>query len=204
MFTITSSATRIGVITYSNVAEHSIKLKDHTDMDSFHDAVHDISLMNRWTRIDLALRLAQKEMFITANGGRSNVPDILILLTDGAQTKMVGAEDPAIIAEELRNSGVTIIAIGMGTAVDMKELTLIAGGTNLLFTASTFTELNSDGFQNAVKLHACLGKSIVFLTQRQNVRAAQYHYMPLDLDSDEFRSTNIKSRYCNLDRFIPK
>ena len=157
IFDISTQISRVGVITYSGVAEHTIKLKDHPNIVSFYDAVDAIPLMNSVTRIDLALRLAQNEMFTTANGGRSSVPDILILMTDGTQTQTANSEDPATIADELRKTGVTIIVLGMGSGINLAELTKIARGPEMVFTAATFTELNSATFKTSVKDLTCLG-----------------------------------------------
>ena len=46
-------------------------MKDHTDILSFGHAVDAIPLMGFQTRIDRALRLAQKELFAVENGGKS-------------------------------------------------------------------------------------------------------------------------------------
>ena len=42
--------------------------------------------MGYTTRIDRALRLAQKTMFTPENGARAGQANILILLTDGSQS----------------------------------------------------------------------------------------------------------------------
>ena len=57
------------------------------------------------TRIDIALKLAKKEMFTEANGMRPNLPNILFLITDGSQTKEDDWVEPAPIAAQLRASG---------------------------------------------------------------------------------------------------
>ena len=62
------------------------QMKDHLDTVSFRKAVDAIPLMGMTTRIDRAMRLAQKELFATKNGAREGVTKMLILLTDGSQT----------------------------------------------------------------------------------------------------------------------
>ena len=57
-FGISPSGSRAGVITFSYYTEHSIKLKDHTDLLGFNKAVDKIPVMGSTTRIDKALRLA--------------------------------------------------------------------------------------------------------------------------------------------------
>ena len=70
-------------------------------------AVDDISHDNGVTRIDLALREAQRNFFTAAKGARPNVAKIVIVLTDGKQT--TGDSDyvnPATVAQELRDAGI--------------------------------------------------------------------------------------------------
>ena len=85
-FGISDEGSRLGVITFSYYSELSIKMSDHNDISSFNKAVDAIPLMGSTTRIDRALRLTQKEMFAPANGGREDVRDVLILLTDGKRS----------------------------------------------------------------------------------------------------------------------
>ena len=85
---ISKEGSRAGVITFSYKAEHSIKMKDHTDILDFNAAVDAIPLMGSTTRIDRALRLTQKELFSANNGALANNQNMLILLTDGSQTQV--------------------------------------------------------------------------------------------------------------------
>ena len=148
-FGISKDGSRAGVITFSKRAEHSIKMKDHTNINSFNAAVDLIPLMGLTTRIDIALNLAQKELFAAENGGRANTPNILILLTDGKQTEGTvdnPADDPAKITEELRKAGVIVFIVGIGAGTDMKELDDMAGGPGQSVHAATFDVLIGDEF----------------------------------------------------------
>ena len=62
--------------------------------------------MRDYTRIDKALRLAQKVFFTTANGGRKNAAKIIIILTDGLQKQRKSTEDPSAVANDIRNTGI--------------------------------------------------------------------------------------------------
>ena len=154
-FGISADGAHSGVITFSSRAEHSIKMKEHTDIDSFNAAVDRIPLMGFQTRIDRALRLAQAELFAVENGARVNTPKILVLLTDGSQTDADGAEAPAKIADELRSIGVTFIVIGIGSGIDMGELDSIAGGPGKAHSASSFEELVSGAFLTSLSQSTC-------------------------------------------------
>ena len=78
-------------------------------------AVDGIPFMGGGTRIDKALRQAQREFFIASNGGRENIPKIIILLTDGEHSG--GNEDPIVIAKEIRAVGISTIVIGIGSGM---------------------------------------------------------------------------------------
>jgi len=154
-FGVSDDASRAGVVTFSYYTEHSIKLNDHTDLSSFNKAVDDIALMGSTTRIDKALRLTQQEMFSIANGGRPGVNKVLIVLTDGSQTQDAGAEDPGVVAEELRNSGIRVLAVGIGKGVNGTELARIAGDSKNVYSAASFDELISRDFLSKVNTAGC-------------------------------------------------
>lgn len=153
---LSQQGSRAGVITYSEDAEYSIKMSDNFDIASFSKAVDQIPLMGKTTRIDRALRLAQKVMFTQENGARDDVPDVLLFITDGTQTDGIDAEYPGYIADELRDEGVTIIiVIGVGRYVHFHELEHIAGGAENAFLAPSFEAILSDNIMSALKERAC-------------------------------------------------
>ena len=154
-FGISSNKSRAGVMTFSYFSELSIKLNDHSDISSFNKAVDNIPLMGSTTRIDKALRLAQKELFSSANGGRAGVAKLLILLTDGSQTQDAGAEDPKDIADELRADGINILVVGIGHEINQTELTQIAGYPQNMYSASRFDEAIRNDFTSSFKKIAC-------------------------------------------------
>lgn len=158
IFGVSHNKSRVGVITFSNHAEHSIKLKDHDNVHDFNNAVDAIGLMGSVTRIDRALRTAQKEMFTVQNGARNGLAKVLVLLTDGSQTKRHDSEDPAMIAEELRNEGIALIVVGMGGGISHNELKKIAGSEDNVFIATSFNLLLSEKFIKVVRDKACKGK----------------------------------------------
>jgi secreted protein with Ig-like and vWFA domain len=162
MFGISSNGSRAGVVTFSFIAQHSIKLNSFNDLDSFNKAVDDIPLMGSTTRIDRALRLTQRQMFTVENGGRVGVTKLIILLTDGSQTPGGDAEDPDVIADELRNDGFVIIGIGIGSEVNQTELSHISGSKANTYSAATFDSLKDNDFIHKIKNSSCeIGNSIV-------------------------------------------
>nr|XP_047125019.1 uncharacterized protein LOC101240985 isoform X1 [Hydra vulgaris] len=159
LFSIKPNGSQAGVITFSFYTEHSIKLNQFSDQDSFNDAVDRIPLMGHTTRIDKGLRLAQKEMFKVENGGRPGVSKLLVLLTDGSQTQGKGVIDPAIIADEIRKQGVPIIAIGIGKEINKNELIKIGGGEANTYSADDFEKLKESDFIQNLKKGVCVTAS---------------------------------------------
>lgn len=154
-FGVSDDGARAGVVTFSYYTEHSIKLNDHTSLDTFNEAVDNIKLMGSTTRIDKALRMTQKEMFTIPNGGRPGVNKVLIVLTDGSQTQDAGAEDPGDVAKELRDRGIRVLSVGIGKGVNTTELAHIAGGKENVFSAASFDQLVSREFLDKVNSAGC-------------------------------------------------
>lgn len=154
-YSVSKTGVRASVVTFSDDAELSIKFNDHYDTRSFTDAVEGIALMGGHTRIDKALRLTQKEMFAQRNGGRIAVPKVVVMLTDGTQTWDASAEDPVLIADELRKLGMNILVVGVGNRINNKELKSIAGQDQRFFTAVNFDELVSGEFIDKISSTTC-------------------------------------------------
>ena len=163
IFGISSNESRVGVVTFSYFSELSIKLSDYNDISSFNKAVDKIPLMGSTTRIDKALRLARKELFSIANGGRAGATKLLILLTDGSQTPDAGAEDPRDIADEFRADGINVLVVGIGNGVNPTELAQIAGYPQNLYRSSSFDEAIGDDFISSFKKINCQkGNDVMF------------------------------------------
>lgn len=151
-FNVSQSGLHIGIVAFSNKAEISFKLYQHTDLEDFKEAVDEIPHMGGDTHIDLALRKAS-EMFTEKNGARYGVKRLAILLTDREQTSRRGA-NPANAARDLRSSGVSLITIGIGNMKDsaLRELSVDNHDWNLL---SNFSVLNSKAFLDNFTVNAC-------------------------------------------------
>ena len=153
---------RASVVTFSSYADLSIKFNEYNKAAAFSEAVDNIPLMGLQTRIDKALRLTQTKMFTKQHGARIGVPRVIILLTDGSQTWNEGAEDPVVIAKELRKLGIRIIVVGIGDEIKYSELNGIAGKNNRVFTADSFDQLISEEFIQKISSNTCdYGKFLI-------------------------------------------
>lgn len=158
-FGISSDGSRVGVVTFSYDAKYSIKLSDHTDINSFKTAVSNLPYMGYTTRIDKALEVVRDKVFLPANGGRSLVPKVVFVLTDGSQTKDFDAKNPSGISAQIREKYQALIfAIGIGRHANRAELTGITNKESRVFLAKNFAQLRSTQFVSKIARDYCAGK----------------------------------------------
>lgn len=158
-FNIRKNGARIGVVSFSSTAVLSYKLND---IDSFEAVVNEIPLMGEHTRIDKGLRLVQSHLFLPRNGGRPGVRKLVILLTEGPVTELPDTENLAHIGYELRRSGITVMAVGVGPNIDLMQLKDIAGRIDNTFVAPTFDDMQDQEFIDVVWKKSCGTKLVLF------------------------------------------
>lgn len=163
-FGISPSGTRSSVVKFGSNSELAIKFKDHDDIQSFWDRADGIvsdAVQQDTHRIDSGLRTVQRDMFSLRAGIDPTSPKILILITDGRQSNVAGAEDPVTVANELTKAGVNIISIGIGANVDTDQLKSISAGDDAyVFNAASIDDLKDPSFMKRVTQLSCqVGKS---------------------------------------------
>ena len=75
------------------------------------------------TNMAAALRMANDVMFTPVNGDRADVPNYVVLITDGRSDNRTETVAEAV---RLRVTGAVIVVVGIGDSVDAAELALIA------------------------------------------------------------------------------
>lgn len=152
---ISPNGNHAGAVIFSSSPELRIRLSDHTDVHSFSEAVENLPLLGGRTRIDRALEKAYDELFSVENGMRQGVSKLLIVLTDGKQTKddtFVPLSDAILPFHE---AGIKVIVIGIGSLVDKFELSKLVTEPSDLFLAKDFEELVSQNFISNITLDSC-------------------------------------------------
>ena len=154
-FGISGSGTHAAVVSFSDKAALTIKLGEINDISAFNKAVDKITQNSGTARLDLALQVVKDEMFMDANGGRSQVKKLLILMTDGSQMSgLSGAKNPADVAKEIRDLGIHVLVIGIGKGIQTTELAALSGGSNW-HLADSIAELTSERFIQRMSRATC-------------------------------------------------
>ena len=121
-----NTASRIGVIDFSQVANNAIPPSSNWAVLS-----QELENLKKWyqngiTRTELALNKAS-EIFNTIN--RKAAKKVLVVVTDGQTTPlndMLGLDLLKTPTENLKATGVYVIAVGVGTQVNDNELNFMA------------------------------------------------------------------------------
>ena len=94
-------------------------LDQHYAQSEIRSAIEGISYPGGGTNTGASLLKAKSELF--DKSARVGVPNIAIVITDGRSKDNVGAP-----AQQLRDSGCTVLSVGVGEKYDMEQLREIA------------------------------------------------------------------------------
>jgi len=85
-FEIENNNTRVGVVTYSSSVGESFQLNSYSTVDDVQNAISSLTYSGGSTRTDEALEYVRTTMLTTSNGDRSDVPNVVVVFTDGKST----------------------------------------------------------------------------------------------------------------------
>lgn len=156
-FTFARDQTLAAVITYNNKAYLDIPFGRHLNTDSFRLEVDQIRYTLGQTRIDKALAAAAEKVFAPGKGTRQGFPKVIVILTDGVQTKDPDAIPLGQAVLPLRRKGVQIIAVGVGGHSDPNELRQMVERSSDVYTVTDFDDLLKKAYDIAKR--TCDGAS---------------------------------------------
>ncbi|XP_031569140.1 uncharacterized protein LOC116303695 [Actinia tenebrosa] len=128
-FEYASSGTRFGVIAYNAAANTIFRFNDAAVQNSktLMSRVYGIKYLQGGTRTDRALQLANSDLYSSRGGYRSNVPNVLFVLTDGKTNR--GSLPYSTVLKPLLAKKVKMIAVGVGKGINDSELRQISKKT---------------------------------------------------------------------------
>lgn len=138
-FMIGPHSTQIGLVTFSPETTQ-FKLNTFSSSTAVQNGIKNIPYDNGGTDTHQALSYVGSNSFISSAGDRDNTPDLLVVITDGQSS------DPSktkIEADILKQRGIIIMAIGIGSGVKMTELLNIASNSSLVIEVNNFNALSS-------------------------------------------------------------
>ena len=121
-----NSRNRVGVVAYAGDPRLEIALNTYTNADDLENAILGISYDGGDAYIGGGMRITKYNCFAPLNGDRPADENIAFLISPGVPTPAVLRNDALMAAEELKDSGVTLVTIGIGDAIDSSFLEQLA------------------------------------------------------------------------------
>ena len=145
-FNIGPDATQVGALIFSEQVILEFTLSQYDDTDAIVQAILASPYLGQTTNTPEALRQTRLQCFNVATGDRPNVPNLAIVVTDGVPFPPERRTPALDEAKALRDTGASIISIGITDAIDEDFLKGMSSAPQLLgqnyFTASDFGVLN--------------------------------------------------------------
>lgn len=113
LFTIGPLETRVGAVVFAGFARLIFTLITHTDVQSVNNALLGLTYYGGLTNTEEAFRVAREECFNVTNGERSNVPNLIIFISDGEPFPPSSRDAAIAESESLRKAGVMIFSTGV-------------------------------------------------------------------------------------------
>jgi collagen type XII alpha len=142
-FEISPNRVQISLVQYSRDPHTEFTLKEFNKVEDIIKAINTFPYRGGSTNTGKAMTYVREKIFVPNKGSRSNVPKVMILITDGKSSDAF--RDPAI---KLRNSDVEIFAVGVKDAV-RSELEAIASppAETHVFTVEDFDAFQRISFE---------------------------------------------------------
>uniref|UniRef100_A0A914X7Q1 VWFA domain-containing protein n=1 Tax=Plectus sambesii TaxID=2011161 RepID=A0A914X7Q1_9BILA len=132
-----STESQVGCVKFNQEGELVFHLNDYTTATTLKDEL-DLSYDGGYTNIEDGLFVAIDEVFDSAEGDRPDVPNVIILLTDGKDDS-----DCESMYNLAQSKNIDILAIGIGNGVDEEQLKKCVGGDeSKIFTVDDFDGLD--------------------------------------------------------------
>lgn len=139
---IDSGSVRVGVLMYSSGVHVEFQMNEHSSKSSILAAIDEIVYMYGSTNTADGLETMTNKMFTSANGDRSGVDDVAIVITDGISN--INSRRTIPEADNAKSKGIHIYTVGIGL-IDTTEVDAIATApaSENSFNVASFAELTN-------------------------------------------------------------
>ncbi|XP_057304151.1 uncharacterized protein LOC130641387 isoform X2 [Hydractinia symbiolongicarpus] len=133
-FNVNGTETNIAIILYSSTPQRELDLNGNQGLV---EAVIDMMKpLTGGTRIDLALEFVSEQILAPGHSDRPDVPDVVVLLTDGESDK--GSGNLTAAAQRLKDHDVHVVSVGLGNQTNIEELKNIANHDGSVFLVQDY------------------------------------------------------------------
>lgn len=154
---IVKGGSHAGIVLFSSDSEVAMKFSESSNASEFTRAIDKLPLLGgRGRRMDKALKMAFDRLLKPEYGMRVDVPQVLVLLTDGGQTQEAGAVALSQAVVPLHEANVKVVVVGIGSDVTRDELRSIVKSDQDLYMVQDFNRLMSKDLSKRVSNAVCV------------------------------------------------
>lgn len=153
-----SSQFNAAVLAFSSDVFAVLDFSQKFNLKLFNDIVDDLPHLQQFTRMDKALIYTSDYIFTALTGSRPEVSKIVVLITDGANSKFPGFVPLRNASEPLKQKGVRIFVVGDIRGVDIQELLEITEREDDLILVKGFPLLSEFAGVLVDKVTSAIGK----------------------------------------------
>lgn len=142
-YNIAPQCTRVSVVTFSDGAYNAFYLNQYSNKATLFNAIDNMQYRPATARYTTeGLKYMMANSFSTVHGGRSNVPHIGVLVSNG-----LPANTQAFLqtAQQAKNNGIKLYTVGVGTGGHVQQFATAATSpySRYSLTADSYSSLNS-------------------------------------------------------------
>ena len=130
-YSVSKLQTQVGVITYGRNAELTFSLNKYDSKSDLRTALEKLRNPGDGTNIGEALQLARTVLFSEENGARRGVQKTLVIFLNAKIDE--NNQDFKTELQALKNAGIRVVVIGIGSSVDKKQAKEIASANAVFF-----------------------------------------------------------------------
>ncbi|XP_061188085.1 cartilage matrix protein-like [Saccostrea echinata] len=149
-FNIGPEFIQVGLVTYETSVSNHFDLNQYATKEALINATDNVSYKGGWTYTDKGLNYTLRHSFTEEHGARSDTTRVLLVFTDGVSNHPLSTRAMAL---EVKNAGIIVIPVGVGSGVDSPELFFISSREEYVFRATSFTDL--DPIKNSLENIIC-------------------------------------------------
>lgn len=151
-FDIGQNNVHMGVVTFSTAPHSQFDLNHYTNKQNLIHAINKIPYQSGSTHTDSAIDYLINHSFTSRHGDRTDAPNIAVIITDGQSNNRQATIKEANL---LHSRGITTVAIGVGSGINLSELKAIASNQSLMFTVPNYGALHT--IQGLIDHRICQG-----------------------------------------------
>jgi collagen type VI alpha len=131
---------QIGIVTFSANVRNGFNMNTYKNINDLEREVMHIRYEGQSTHTGEGLRYVRMNSFKSSSGDRNNVPNFLIVITDGHSNVPIHTSTEASVLHSTTN--IETFAIGIGRNISRTELNEIASSANHVLLVSNHLNLN--------------------------------------------------------------